>query len=341
MRDARGSFGFTGAFAIRDTVWILVRVRLSTVLQSEVRAPRPLRMQRVRLALEWFLNPDHAPLLIAKSRGWFAEVGIELEIVEPTEHLDALAELESGRLECAITEPIHLVADRAKGGDIVGFARFLHTNGGVMYRRGEVKRPQDMIGKRLQYPGAPGPGGVAIVRSMIERDGGPAEAPLTPVNRGFHHTDALLDDDADLATLVFFNFEVLEARARGLDADFFSLRDWGVPDFCQLVLVSASKWLDDNEDLARRFIAVLQRGIDVIRQDPERAESEYWTASGQDPDDLGRQIYRATTACFTPDFSMSPEYYEQLDAWMRATKQTDREVGPSEAWTNRMVIAAG
>ena len=41
-----------------------------------------------------------------------------------------------------------------------------------------------------------------------------------------------------MATLIFYNFEVIEARGLGLRPDFFSLKDWGVPDFCQLVLFS-------------------------------------------------------------------------------------------------------
>ena len=35
---------------------------------------------------------------------------------------------------------------------------------------------------------------------------------ITPVNHSFYHTDALLTDKADAATLIFENFEILEAR---------------------------------------------------------------------------------------------------------------------------------
>lgn len=295
-------------------------------------------MDRLTLALEWFLNPDHAPLLIARERGWLAEAGIELEIVEPEEHLDPLAALEDGSLDLAITEPIHLVQDCAKGAAIQGLARFLHTNGGVMYRRDRVQRPRDMVGKRLQYPGAPGPGGLAIVRTMIERDGGPKNAQLTPINNGFMHTDALLEDKADLATLVFYNFEVLEARARGLDVDYFALRDFGIPDFCQLILVATPAWIEERHDLASRFLRVLRRAVDVVREDPRTAEAEWWRASGQDAEGLGAEIYQATTRCFTADFSMSDAYYEQLSGWLVETGQIDSPVAPKTAWTNALAF---
>ena len=63
---------------------------------------------------------------------------------------------------------------------------------------------------------------------MIEADGGtPGE--LTAVNEGFYHTNALAEGKADCATLVFHNFEVVEATHRELAPRLFALKDWGVP----------------------------------------------------------------------------------------------------------------
>jgi ABC-type nitrate/sulfonate/bicarbonate transport system substrate-binding protein len=208
-------------------------------------------MQKLRVGLEWFLNPDHVPFLIGLEKGWFEDAGIELELIEPAEHLDAIEEIEAGKMDIAVTEPLHLVEDRAKGHKVKGFARFLHTNGGVMYfGESGIKRPSDMAGKRIQYPGAPGNGGPAIVGTMIKADGGEYDPnAFERVNNGFYHTNALIEDKADVATLAFYNFEVVEARHRGHDAQFFALKDWGVPDFCQLILITNEDTLDSKQEL--------------------------------------------------------------------------------------------
>ena len=39
-------------------------------------------------------------------------------------HVDAIADLQSGTLDIAVTEPVHLVEDRGKGHSVVGWARF-------------------------------------------------------------------------------------------------------------------------------------------------------------------------------------------------------------------------
>jgi len=298
-------------------------------------------MDTIRLGLEWFLNPDHVPLLIAQHHGWFREAGIELEIIEPEEHLDAVDAIEAGAMDVAITEPLHLVEDRAEGRPVVGFARFLHTNGGVMYVKGRgIERPRDMAGARVQYPGAPGPGGKAIVQTMIEADGGTCDPDaLTPVNNSFYHTDALADDLADVATLVFYNFECIEARHRDLDAGFFALKDWGIPDFCQLILITTPEQLTARRDALTRFVQVLRRGVDALHEQPDAARAVYFERTDTPLDDsLTTDLFAATLPCFTYDFSMAPAYYEQLEAWMHGAGLIDATHSGTAYWTNDLAL---
>ena len=298
-------------------------------------------MKTFRLGLEWFLNPDHLPFLIGLEKGWFRDAGLDLQLVEPATHLDAMAEIAAGRMEAAITEPIHLLEDAAKGQPVMGFARFLHTNGGVMYLRNKgIERPRDMAAKRLQYPGAPGPGGPAIVATMVEADGGSCDpAALVPVNSGFHHTDALAEDKADLATLVFYNFELIEARHRGLDADFFALKDWGVPDFCQLILITTPENLENERATYQQLVTILRRGIDLIKQDPAEAAAIWFRRTGTNPEDaLNRKILDATAACFTHDFSLSAAYYRRLGDWMLERGLIAAPVHPGDVWTDELAF---
>ena len=40
-------------------------------------------MDTLRVGLEWFLNPDHLPLIAGIELGWFAQAGLELELIAP------------------------------------------------------------------------------------------------------------------------------------------------------------------------------------------------------------------------------------------------------------------
>lgn len=298
-------------------------------------------MAKLRLGLEWFLNPDHVPLLVGLKQGWFADVNIDLELVEPSEHIDAIAQIQDGTLDIAITEPVHLVEDRSNGHPVIGWARFLHTNGGVMYFAGQgIERPKDMLGKRLQYPGAPSALGKAIAQTMIEADGGQfTDDAITSVDNGFFHTNALVENKADCATLVFYNFEVIEARLRGYDAQFFALKDWGIPDFCQLIFITTPELLQQRRQELQAFLKVFRRGIDFIHQQPEAAQAIYNQHTGAYADDaIGQAIYQATVPCFTYDFTMTTDYYDQLQTWMHNTGQISDRLPATAYWTNSLAL---
>lgn len=88
---------------------------------------------KIRIGLEWFLNPDHLPLVVALRHGFFFDFGLDVELVEPKDHWEAEEEILNGRLDVAVTEPLHLAQDAAKNKPVLGFSRFLHTDGGVLY----------------------------------------------------------------------------------------------------------------------------------------------------------------------------------------------------------------
>ncbi len=294
-------------------------------------------MESIRLGLEWFLTPPHTPFLVGMEKGWFADAGIDFDFFSPDEPFDPVAALQDGRMDLAVTEPIHLARHRGSGTPIVGFARFFHTNGGVMYLKGRgIERPRDMVGARVQDSAAPAPGGLAMVKWMIEADGGTCDlSEFERVDYGFRHTDALAEGKADVATFAFYNFEVIEARHRGFDADFFALKDWGIPDFCQLVLAATGDALETRREALSRVLAVLRRGIDFLHQYPSEARDIFEQRRAIAPDDaLAKAIFEATLRCFTFDFSMNPDYYARLENWMLGTGQIECPLDPADYWTN-------
>ncbi|GMH59497.1 hypothetical protein TrRE_jg8126 [Triparma retinervis] len=157
--------------------------------------------------------------------GYFEDFGLDVEVIEPADHWDADKEILAGNLDIATTEPLHLAQDAAQGKSVLGFSRFFHTDGGVMYLDSSgITRPKDMCGKTIQYPGSPGPGGPAIVQTMVEADGGVCDVEsYGKFNNGFYHTDALKGGNADVATLMFYNFEMIEAEQKGLRANLYSM----------------------------------------------------------------------------------------------------------------------
>lgn len=275
-------------------------------------------MNSITLGLEWFLNPDHVPFFVAADRGYYEAEDLELELWEPEEHYDTLEALADGELDYAITEPIHLVPDRAAGIPVKSIAKFLHTRGGIQYPTDRGwESPADLEpGVRLNYPGAPGVGGRKMVAHMVRHAGGDLRADeIEPVDRGFYHTDALLEDEADVAFLAFHNFEVVESRHRGFDTALWELADYGVPDFNQLILTTADEKLETAPDEVERFVRATRRGVEDTVADPDAAAAIFFEHNPDlraDDPELLDAITDATIDCFTPDLSQDREMYREL-----------------------------
>ncbi len=37
---------------------------------------------------DWFVNPDHGPIIVAEEQGYFAEEGLKVEVIAPTNPAD-------------------------------------------------------------------------------------------------------------------------------------------------------------------------------------------------------------------------------------------------------------
>lgn len=83
---------------------------------------------KLTLAIEWFLNPDHLPFIVAKKCGIFDKYGIEFELIEPDDHYDGLGELLAGNIQFATNEPLHLIEQYDE--NFLSLGMFFETQGG-------------------------------------------------------------------------------------------------------------------------------------------------------------------------------------------------------------------
>ena len=53
--------------------------------------------------LDWFVNPDHGPIIIAQENGYFAEQGLEVDIIAPADAADPPKLVAAGKMDLAIS----------------------------------------------------------------------------------------------------------------------------------------------------------------------------------------------------------------------------------------------
>ena len=75
----------------------------------------PARAEPVTLLLDWFLNPDHGPLVVAQEKGFFAAEGLEVEMIEPADPNDPPKLVAAGKADLAVSYQPQLHIQAARG----------------------------------------------------------------------------------------------------------------------------------------------------------------------------------------------------------------------------------
>ena len=69
--------------------WVLSFAAVVLIAQAQHSQP----LVPIKIGLEWFLNPDHLPLVVALKEGYFADAGLDVSLVEPADHWEAEEEI--------------------------------------------------------------------------------------------------------------------------------------------------------------------------------------------------------------------------------------------------------
>ena len=68
----------------------------------------------VKVALDWYVNPNHAPILVAQQLGLFKKQGLKVELLTPTSESEPVKLVAMNRAQIAITYPSRLFFEKKK-----------------------------------------------------------------------------------------------------------------------------------------------------------------------------------------------------------------------------------
>jgi ABC-type nitrate/sulfonate/bicarbonate transport system substrate-binding protein len=223
--------------------------------------------QNVRLALDWTPNTNHTGFFVAEANGWYADAGIDLEIL-PYASATPETLLAAHQAECGISFQDSMTFAVAAGADIVSVMAILQRTASAIgvLADGPIQRPRDLDGKT--YAGFGYPNEVPTLKTVIEADGGEGEFKVATLDAAAY--EALYSKQADF-TIPFTAWEGVEAKERGIELRYFQFADYGFPEFYQVVLACDRKWLDAEPDAARQFVGATVRGFQFAAEHPDDA----------------------------------------------------------------------
>ncbi len=233
-------------------------------------------MHQLTLALEYFHPwPNSAGFYFARSRGWYADAGIDLEIrcVDPGVG-DTLEHLLRGRADYGIFPTNRLLVRRELGQPIVGLVAINQRGLETVRTRADsgIERPRDLVGRRVALN--PTPRGLAIVRSLVEADGGDPGGVII-VDAGARELDPATHFDG-IADATFGSYWAWDNLLTTLPAS--EERVWRVDDTLGLryhsYLLGAREGRSDP-GLQRAFLEVTEHGFHAAADEQAAASTVF------------------------------------------------------------------
>ena len=108
---------------------------------------------KVTLLLDWFVNPDHGPIIIAQEKGYFRDVGLEVEVIAPADPADPPKLVAAGKADLAVSYQPQLHLQVAEGMPLVRVGTLVATplNCLLTLEKGPIKSIVDLKGKKVGF----------------------------------------------------------------------------------------------------------------------------------------------------------------------------------------------
>ncbi len=292
-------------------------VAAAVCLAAAVLAPRPSgAAETMTLMLDWFINPDHAPLFVAQEKGYFAEAGLEVELIAPADPNDPPKLVAAGKADLAVSYQPQLHLQVAEGLPLVRIATLVATplNTLLVLADGPVQSIADLKGRTVGYS----VGGFedALLGAMLERHGLSVDD-VTLVNVNFSLSPSLISGQVDAVIGAYRNFELNQMDIEGRPGRAFYIEEEGVPPYDELIVVAQSG--RQGEPAMRRFVDALERGVQFLINHPDESWQLFLRGREELDDELNKRAWRDTL----PRFALRPAAldtarYERFAAFLQA-----------------------
>ena len=223
---------------------------------------------KMTLLLDWFINPDHGPIIIAQENGYFADQGLLVDIVAPADPSAPPRLVAAGQAELAVSyQPqLHLQIHEGLPLKRVGTLVATPLNCLLVLKEGPIRQLSDLKGKKIGFSVA----GVeeAVLQAMLaQHDVSTDEIEMINVN--FSLSPSLMSGQVDAVIGAFRNFELNQMEIEGVEGRCFYVEEEGVPSYDELIYVANPERMD--ADMIARFLAATERATQFIVNNPQES----------------------------------------------------------------------
>ncbi|MEN9059685.1 ABC transporter substrate-binding protein [Ponticoccus litoralis] len=287
-----------------------------------------LAQDKMTVLLDWFVNPDHGPIIIAEENGYFADAGLEVEVIPPADPSAPPRLVAAGQADLAVSyQPqLHLQIHEGLPLKRVGTLVATPLNCLLVLADGPIDTPADLKGRKVGFS----VGGVeeAVLSTVLGKHG-VASDDVEMINVNFSLSPALMSGQVDAVIGAFRNFELNQMEIEGVEGRCFYIEEEGVPSYDELIYVANPDRMD--ADRIARFLEATERATQFIVNHPEESWEIFAATSAELQDELNEKAWMDTL----PRLALRPAAfdagrYARFEAFLKDNGMID-SLNPVEA----------
>ncbi|KEJ93863.1 putative hydroxymethylpyrimidine transport system substrate-binding protein [Pseudosulfitobacter pseudonitzschiae] len=254
---------------------------------------------QVTLLLDWFVNPDHGPVIIAQEKGFFAEQDLEVEVIAPADPAAPPKMVAAGQADLAISyQPqLHLQIHEGLPLQRVGTLVATPLNCLLVLKDGPIATPADLKGRKVGYS----VGGVEeAMLGQILKTHGLSSSDIELINVNWSMSPSLMSGQVDAVIGAFRNFELNQMEIEGVPGRCFFVEEEGLPPYDELIYVAHRDTMD--VDMIQRFLAATEKATQYIINHPD----ESWELFAATAPELNDTLNAAAWVDTVPRFALRP-----------------------------------
>ena len=224
----------------------------------------------LKVALDWFPNPDHIALYYAQDNGFFDDQNLTVEFEVPSDVTAGLKLVATNKFDLSIFYQGDMFFASEEGLPVTAVGSLVPQplNSLMALADSKVQGPDTVSGATIGVAGLPFDD--AILQT-IRQSQGLSEGDVESVNVGFDLVPALLSKKVDAAIGTYFNIEGIHIESQtGEPPVIVKMSELGVPTYDELIVVANSERLvDDAEyaDAVSRFLTAMTEATVAAQAD--------------------------------------------------------------------------
>lgn len=258
---------------------------------------------KMTLLLDWFINPDHGPIIVAQEKGYFAEQDLEVEVIAPADPSDPPKLVAAGKAELAVSYQPQLHLQIHEGLPLIRVGTLVATplNCLLVLKDGPIKEISDLKGKKIGFSVS---GVEEAVLGSILGNHGVEMSDIELVNVNWSLSPSLMSKQVDAVIGAYRNFELNQMEIEGVEGKCFFVEEEGLPTYDELIYVANPDTMD--KDMIARFLKATEKATQFIVNHPEESWKIFSSTSTELQDELNAKAWVDTM----PRFALRPMAFD-------------------------------